>query len=203
MTQFRPITKIQYGIQWLLIYNRTVGCGNFANETEALFSLVPGKYSILRLVDDSFREGKMFEFLLQYPSAERIQWKQSENPILESDFEKTQVNDFTEVDIHQNAKESFKGLARRTRNSTSGFCIPTLLYGEIGEDTWYYGIGEYSNCITDFDITTGDPGTKIPESQCLLWIKITRRAHILWSCTHSSSKHYFYYSFLVFLFIKL
>ena len=162
------------GKKFILIYNHTIEGGGFIDEEEALYSLTPGKYSILKLVDDRFKTNDVFEFILEYPKESIIiHWSQDLNPILELNYNITSAKGFQDIEIEQSSKDHFKGLTRRIENAANAECIPTLLCGMITV-YWYYSIGEYEMCDTGWDLNSRLPSiNKQYTNEVLLWLRLS------------------------------
>ena len=186
---------------WLKIfYHDIIQGGNFTNEEEALHSLNPYKFSILKDIENygsrAQYDGK-FEFLLEYPnlSSGYNWWRQAKFPTLEYDnISRRYVEGYESVSISW-ASYSFGGLAKTTRILIAGH-IQTLLDGSIGYNTWYYAIGkygyQYGNTMPAFDNTA----TEI----AVLWMRINS-IKIFNPCTYF--KHIYLSKSLFMLFLPL
>ena len=118
------VIKNQYGKYWLKIfYQNSVTCDWFTSDEEFLSTNTEYKYSILGLIDENFKIGEYYEFLLQYPFEELSSgynnWKQKIFPIdIIQENNSVDVNNgyFVDTSCHISwTNGNWKGLARSNR----------------------------------------------------------------------------------------
>ena len=187
---------------WIKIFYHDVPKGgNFTNEEEALHSLNPYKFSILKDIENygslAQYDGK-FEFLLEYPNLNlgHLWWRQSTFPTLQHDNTGSTLK---KVEGYENISvptfmTGFGGLAKTTR-LVEGH-TRTLLDGSIGFDTWNYAIGKYGYQYGNKMPAYGQTLTDL----AVLWMRI-HSIKIFNPCTcfkHSHHSHIFFLLFLPF-----
>ena len=131
---------------------------------EAYFLETEAKYSILSLLNDSFKIGDHFQFLLDYPNNPPIIWRQTKNPIDEktSDDTSQKVSGFQTV---SSCDQHFTGLAQSTSSCLlDGSSEKTTEYS-----SWHYCIGLTSSQYPKPEILPGPYGTFT--TQVALWVK--------------------------------
>ena len=156
--------KIDHGAKWVLIFHHDLEkSGSYMTVDEAKFCDKGEKYSILSELSIFAQYMNAYEFLLEYPSYDYLQWRQTVNPVKQIETD-TDLKSLGVQIIHNPYFDNFRGLA---------LSISELSYldGDARklEDFWY-------------SIGTFDYGNKIPGpfvdnigyyvSECTLWLRI-------------------------------
>ena len=154
---------------WMLLYHYNSKEESAFTPENVLFSTKNDKYSILGILDDSYKEYGKFEFLLEYPSLNlRNQWLQSANPIitLETDGSGSPVSGYQPISVNMTTRY-FGGLIKSSRTNVN----PPLTFidGSTYHSNWYYSIGTYSLYS---DGTYPGPSETQSVYESVLWIKV-------------------------------
>lgn len=156
---------------WLKLFYHEFAGGVFENDSEAISSSNPQKFSILNELNDNFKYREKFQFLLQYKSCV-FRWLQSVNPLYEDEDKLTSnyVNGFKLLE-GEYTPHTFGGLARtrirRYNEDTS------LLDGNPKRSYWFFAIGMKKVTTSAYDQKdTGIPGSQNPEPFVKLWVKV-------------------------------
>ena len=155
--------KYEFNTLWLKIFHhKSFNNKYFKNSEEALKSNTSDLYSILYKINDSFKIGNYYEFLLEYPNHNGYnRWKQIQNPleIIEKNDE-LPVLGYTPINITWNGLY-WGGLVKSSYGSS-------LLDGSTNaQNYWWYAIGSY------LPYKGGIPGpANIIVQETILWIKI-------------------------------
>ena len=178
--------KICLDTLWLLVFHHETSAGFFANKEQTMYSTDENKFSILSLLSNTNhikRYNESFEFLLEYPKevpGKYNRWLQSFDPLTLSEVDQSEAPGFTP--IHLDWTTLFKGLLLSSANSS-------LLDGCVGNDYWWYAIGDYKG----IEYGNNTPGPLFPSttpevdferievSEVSLWIRISP---ILKKCTY-------------------
>ena len=154
---------------WMLLYHYNSNKENAFTPENVLFSNKNDKYSILGILDDSYKEYGKFEFLLEYPSLNlRNQWLQSINPIIteETTGNGSPVLGYQPISVNMTT-QLFGGLIK---SSTIKLNPPlSFLDGSTHHTNWYYSIGTY-NLYSDRTYPGPSETQQVYESA--LWIKV-------------------------------
>lgn len=165
-------TKTAYRCHWLKIFHHNLETDVFQDETEAKYSLVDGKFSILSLINDDYKINDQFEFLLEYPDGQNKvgmnRWAQSNNPLDETVESGNTVPGYEKITLSwenavntQSQAYSFGGLWKSNRPSN------TLLDGNINQVSWYFSIGIFQKYNQKYM-----PGHSDYNTESILWLRI-------------------------------
>ena len=164
---------------WLKIFDHNLNYSqDFVDENEALSCNKPYKYSILKeieLLGDAAKYQKdKLEFLIEYPQEQNKfnWWRQFQFPTKEDEILKQkQVKGYEDVLISWK-NNSWGGLAKTIHNLFKGEeneCLPCLLDGSVGTESWFYSIGKYDCSYT---YSKQYPFYSPPYDQVILWLRV-------------------------------
>ena len=184
------------GSLWMKVFfHNCTGNIKFKDEQEALNCHEKQKYSILNKNNPKMKtrtnattnKERKYEFILEYPNNNYIQWRQTNSPIHEEEIQgKMEATGF-EI-IHKiEASAAFGGLVK-TKIESHEIYINSLLNGQPGSYLWGYAIGMYKETEPEYlnlDIPSYSSRTKLVS----LWIKMNLLAKS-WICTCRVFKKY-------------
>ena len=163
-----------YGATWELIFHHNMTKGETFNDSSALFNNETNAFSIIGLINDNFKSGGYFEYLLDFPEHNiYLRWKQK---IHISNTNKNQNSadiGFKKIHVDDNG---FKGLSRSTESGA------TVFDGSPGSKGYWYSVGAKCGFNNPYrfagvlDVNT---------SKCSLWIRIPPR--VIASCKYRAS----------------
>ena len=157
---------------FLLIFHQNTFTNDlFETESECLKTNSIHKYSILKYINDDFKTGDVFEFIMEYPEINEYgHCTQSKNP-LEAEpnqdvnvrqMNSTWVNGMNFIGLHQSSNPSMCYLEGTDHISSV-----------TGQPDWYYAIGQKvpwnTNCLAG--PYASEKRLKI--HQVFLWLKIS------------------------------
>ena len=127
-------TKVFKGASWLLVFRHsTKKSVNYFTEITAKNYHEEDMFSILSDIDDSYKIGSKFEFMLEYPDyGQYNRWRQNNNPLNEES--QTSIG---YKPIHVPMSTNFGGLHISSRKDA---CI---IKGDSRTPNWYYAIGSF------------------------------------------------------------
>ena len=155
---------------WLLLFHHNHSiCAAFDSFDEAKNVSLPGKYSILYLLNDEYRTKRhrslKYEFIVNFPNLSYYyRWRQTNNPLEEVELlNVSKVAGYEPIHVTHNPA-SFGGLAI-DKNKTD-----TLLNGRIGHVDWYVSIG-MQKTTGNYWIYGGIPALYEYASVIDLWVR--------------------------------
>ena len=160
--------KIWNRRRWLLlVFHNFTAANGFENETEALYSQNPDKYSILSELNDALKYNGKFEFHLEYKDY-IIHWAQNDNPLK---LNETLYDKAPGLHIYRNKTNGnkFSGLVRQVYKIAG--CNNSLLDGNSKSGGWYYAVCMYRNAETNWR-DKGIPGANGLEKFMSLWVRV-------------------------------
>ena len=171
---------------WLKIFHHYSGNGKkFLDKIEPLLCNTIDKFSILSLINESYKINNSYEFLLEYPELNGYnRWLQGEFPLKLPDID---YNSYIPINISWNG-QYWKGLIKSARSET-------LIEGSVNHIHWWYSIG---TTYLNSDNTFPGPATNIMNFQVkevILWIRINNNFN------SKNIKKYNLYLFKILIFI--
>ena len=147
--------RININERWLKVFYHDISTNDFfLNESEALYSTNPIKYSILSTITNKYKIRDKYEFIIYWPLLGRYyRWRQSINPIDEDEQNKNDAEGFHLIYPKNNGGNKFGGLVKTTIKDIE---INAFLNGMPGVSSWYYAIGMYNNALQSWK-TSGYP----------------------------------------------
>ena len=130
-----PLIKKKYGASWLLVFKHKI----VANDATQLFnenllkeSYSENKYSILGIIDETYKYKGVYEFLLEYPALKGYnRWSQKKNPF---NAEYGKDVGYHKISISWDVK-GWKGLSR---SQSQNIC---LIDGSFNLSKYFFAIG--------------------------------------------------------------
>ena len=138
---------------------------NYFNESDTQ------RYSIINEIRNTSGYGDFFEFIIEYPTKNRIiHFQQTNYPLYEHDYiGKRNVQGFQMIDPP--TMTSFSGLVKSMEISAYG-CTPSVFDGSIGSTDFYWSVG-MSKCRTSWSHSTIPMGTTDPGTDVMsFWMRI-------------------------------
>jgi len=161
-------TKEALGADWRLIFYHNSTKGNmFLSKEEALFFDSEYKYSMLTKLDNSYKIGGKFEFLLEYPGISgHNRWRQTLNPIDDLETGSKNAQGYENINISWSGMK-WGGLLRSTNPTT-------LIDGSYNLENYWYAIGSLSNYLSPSFPGPGIPGNAdgTPVKVVCLWVRV-------------------------------
>ena len=139
--------KYFFQIRWLRIFYHDYSTSEaFDDLEEAKHTNSQYKFSILDEIDESYKIGGKYEFLLNYTVENSSNWwRQNNFPLYENiTNNESYVEGYEPIMISWN--ESWWGGMQRTPFHEKYGCTPCLIDGALFEDKWYYAIGIVKGC---------------------------------------------------------
>ena len=176
-------------VQWLKIFHHDCTKREFfqRGSPELLNINTKNRYSLLYIINEKFKIDGKYEFLLEYPEANKHNhWRQSNNPLNETDKYGDGVRShynasgYEDVNI-QMRQHNWGGLVR-------GNSDDSLLEGSLGSVEWFYAIGQansnwYSSSLAGFKYPNNMDNIHV----VYLWIGVKDLAFIFYcDCTKIS-----------------
>ena len=188
---------------FLLIFHQNTYTNDlFETETEFLETNSIHKYSILKYINDDFKIGGVFEFIMEYPEINEYgHWTQTKNPLDAEPDENVNVN---QINSTWNNDIKFIGLHKSSLQSSCYIEGTDLVSPTTNLPNWYYAIGQKvewsTNCLA------GPYGSvkRFKIHQVFLWLRIADLNLLKRIFHHPSIPHsYTHFDFSIFCFVML
>ena len=155
----------------LIFHQNTFTKDWFTTEEEFLETNTFHKYSILKYINDEFKTENVFEFIMDYPEVGKFgRWTQSKNPLETEQNENVLIS---EKGSTWDRELSFIGLHQSSVKTACFLEGTNETNPEIGNDWWYYAIGQKTEWINNILASFDFDSKKYSIHQVYLWLKIT------------------------------